>query len=151
MQVDWFDSEVIVDAATAATIAEGMRRVAKADGLVHKREMNLIAAFEAQVPSDEAALVVALASDDLKQVFLRSLIMVALADGVISDVEMVVIRELAAVQSMQVGDIEEEVLWVKRKFLSVFAGVRVFRDSVLRVAADLGLPEAEVDALRQEA
>jgi hypothetical protein len=40
---------------------------------------------------------------------------------------------------------------VKRWFLQAFSGVQIFRDAVVRVAKDLGLPESEVEALRGEA
>jgi uncharacterized membrane protein YebE (DUF533 family) len=147
---DWFETEVAIDAAAAAMIARGMRQVAQADGMIHQRELALIASFEAAVP--EAADVEEVIRDDaLRTVFLRSLIMVALADGRISEAETARIQELAREQGITDGEVDAEILSVKRRFLSVFAGVDVFRDAVVRVARDLGLPEAEVDALQQEA
>ncbi|MEZ4239290.1 MAG: hypothetical protein R3F59_24680 [Myxococcota bacterium] len=147
--MDWFETEVPIDAATAAAIARGMRQVAQADGLIHQRELALIASFEAGVPDLEATG--AIGSDALKTVFLRSLIMVALADGKISEAETATIRELAGEHGIGEAEVDAETLSVKRRFLSVFAGVDVFRDAVVRVARDLGLPDAEVDALQQEA
>lgn len=147
---DWFETPIPIDAVAAAVIAHGMRVVARADGVIHDRELTLIASFEAAVPAgtDPKAL---LADDLQRSVYLRSLIMVALADGKLSDAELVAIRALAAEQQIPDGQVDAEVLSVKRRFLSVFAGVDVFRDSVVRVARDLGLPDAEVDALSQEA
>lgn len=147
---DWFDSAVPLDERSAATIARGMRAVAREDGVLHQRELNLIAAFEAHIP-DNIDIVDVLPTDALKLTYLRSLITVALADGVISDAEMAKILELSAEQSIPPETVQAEVLSVKRRFLSVFAGVTLFRDSVVRVARDLGLPESEVDALSQEA
>lgn len=147
---DWFDTQVPIDADAAAIIARGMRAVAKADGLVHQRELNLIASFEAAIPSGyDGAL--RLTTDALRATYVRSLIMVALADGVITDAELTAIRELATEQGIAPDHVDAEVLSVKRRFLSVFAGVNFFRDAVLRVARDLGLSEAEVEALSQEA
>jgi len=150
MTGDWFDTEVPIDGDAAAVIARGMRLVARADGVIHQRELALIASFEANVPSD-ADGGQRLKSDAVRSVYLRSLIMVALADGVVSEPEMVQIRELAGEQGLSEREVDTEVVQVKRRFLSVFAGVNVFRDAVVRVARDLGLPEAEVDALSQEA
>lgn len=147
---DWFDNTVPLDAQAAATIARGMRHVAREDGVLHQRELNLIAAFEAHLPEDVEALD-ELPTELLKLTYLRSLITVALADGVISDAELSKIKELSAEQSISAEAVDAEVLSVKRRFLSVFAGVTMFRDSVVRVARDLGLPESEVDALSQEA
>ncbi|MEQ1570934.1 MAG: hypothetical protein ABMA64_35220 [Myxococcota bacterium] len=150
MNADWFETEVPVDGDAAATIALGMRRVARADGLIHQRELALIASFEANLPPD-ADGTRPLATDAVKVTFLRSLILVALADGVVSDAEHDEIRTLAEEHGLGAPDVERELVSVKRRFLSVFAGVNVFRDAVVRVARDLGLPESEVDALSQEA
>jgi hypothetical protein len=147
---DWFDDAVPLDASAAATIARGMRQVAREDGVLHQRELNLIAAFEAHLPENIAAADV-LPTEPLRLTYLRSLITVALADGHISEAEMAKIKELAAEQSISSEAVEAEVLSVKRRFLSVFAGVTLFRDAVIRVARDLGLSESEVDALSQEA
>jgi len=147
---DWFETPVTIDADAAAIIARGMRAVAMADGVIHQRELALIASFEADLgPGRDGPG--ALASDALRAVYLRSLIMVALADGVVSAPEIDQIRELATEQGIGADVVDREVLAVKRRFLSVFAGVNVFRDAVVRVARDLGLPDSEVDALSQEA
>ena len=89
--------------------------------------------------------------EDQQTVFLRTLIMVALADGVVSDAEHARICALCEEQGIDQARIDAEMKVVKRRFLAVFAGVQVFRDAVVRVATDLGLPESEVDALRGEA
>ncbi|HHO54362.1 MAG TPA: hypothetical protein ENK18_26695 [Deltaproteobacteria bacterium] len=149
--MDWFDEPVELDAAQAALIAEGMRAVAGADGLLHERELALIASFEAELPEPADAGQAVLGSELLQRTFVRSLIMVALADGTLGTREREVIRELAAAQEIGDAVIDACVIEVKQRFLKVFAGVDVFRDSVVQVALDLGLAESEVDALRQEA
>lgn len=147
---DWFETEVTLDADALAVMVQGMRAVARADGVLHQRELNLIAALEADLPRGARADG-PLRSEETRTAYLRSLIMVALADGVISEAEREEVARLAADQGMSEERVEAEVLNVKRRFLSVFAGVDVFRDAVVRVARDLGLPETELDALRQEA
>lgn len=146
---NWLDSDVDLDASAAAAIAHGMRAVAQADGMIHQRELSLIAAFEAELPSDGVPGPLSDAAS--RQAFLRSLIMVALADGVITDQEEQVIGELCDAHGIGRGEVHTETLEVKRWFLQAFSGVHIFRDAVIRVAKDLGLPESEVDALRGEA
>lgn len=149
--MDWFEQDVDLDAAQAAFIAKGMRRVATADGLIHQREIDLIAAFEAELPEDAPTAAPDLSSDEVKETYLRSLILVALADGRVGESEHEVIVELAGEVDIERQQVDACVLLVKRRFLQVFAGVNIFRDAVVKVAGDLGLPPSELDALRQEA
>ena len=146
---DWLDVDVNLDASAAAVIASGMRQVAQADGMIHQRELALIASFEADLPGggDPSSSL----PTEAKVVYLRSLIMVALADGVITDKEEERINALADAQGIGRTEVHTETLEVKRWFLRAFQGVHIFRDAVVRVARDLGLEEAEVDALRGEA
>lgn len=147
---DWIDAPANLDARGAAIVAAGMRAVARADGVIHQRELNLIASFEASIPSEQGASG-PLGDPACEDAYLWSLVMTALADGVISDAERACIAALAEEQGISPDRVAAAELQVKRKFLSVFAGVNFFRDSVLRVARDLGLSDAEVEALSQEA
>lgn len=147
---DWFDAPVSIDARSAAIIASGMRAVARADGVIHQRELSLIASFEAEIPTGTAATG-RLEPGPVAQAFVRSLIMTALADGVISDAETTCIAELCDAHGIDRATLDSETVEVKRRFLAVFAGVNLFRESVLRVARDLGLSERELDALSQDA
>ena len=147
---DWFDEPVSIDERAAAIIARGMRSVAQADGILHGREMSLIASFESHLPQDDADG--GRIDDEAQQTaFLRTMILVALADGVVSEAELARIKELCEEQGIDVARVDPEVTVVKRRFLAVFAGVQVFRDAVVRIARDLGLPDSEVDALSGEA
>jgi len=148
--MNWLEGDVDLDAAQAAAIAQGMRAVAQADGTIHQRELSLIASFEAELPTDGAPAD-SFGSDAARLTYLRSIIMVALADGVITDKEEEVISELCSAHGIGRAQIHAETLEVKRWFLQAFSGVQIFRDAVVRVAQDLGLPENEVEALRGEA
>ncbi len=148
--MNWLEGEVELDGPQAAAIAEGMRIVAQADGSIHQRELSLIASFEAELPAGGVPAE-RFESADAKMAYLRSIIMVALADGVITDKEEEVIAELCDAQGIGRAQIHTETLEVKRWFLQAFSGVQIFRDAVVRVAKDLGLPESEVEALRGEA
>ena len=147
---DWFDDPVTLDERAARIIARGMRSVAGADGILHQRELSLIASFESNLPEDQDDRG-KLKDEDQRTAYLRTLIMVALADGVVSDAEHARICALCEEQGIDQARIDAEIKVVKRRFLAVFAGVQIFRDAVVRVATDLGLPESEVDALRGEA
>jgi uncharacterized membrane protein YebE (DUF533 family) len=147
---DWFDTPVTIDERAAAIIARGMRSVAQADGILHQREMSLIASFESHLPPEESDGG-RIEDEAMQTAFLRTMILVALADGVVSDAELARIKALCDEQGIGVDRVDPEVTVVKRRFLAVFAGVQVFRDAVVRIARDLGLPDAEVDALRGEA
>lgn len=147
--MNWLDTNVDIDATSAAVIAQGMREVAQADGMIHQRELALIASFEADIPPGGDAD--GELPDAIKEVYLRSLIMVALADGQITDNEEERIMALADRQAIGRGQVHAQTLEVKRFFLQAFQGVHIFRDAVVRVARDLGLDESEVAALRSEA
>lgn len=147
---DWFDAPVSIDARSAAIIASGMRAVARADGVIHQRELSLIASFESEIPTGTTAAGT-IDDPEVAKAFVRSLIMTALADGVISDAETTCIAELCRDHGVDDATLSAETVVVKRRFLSVFAGVSLFRESVLRVAKDLGLSERELDALSQDA
>lgn len=148
--VDWLDQEVSLDANTAALIASGMRQVAMADGQVHQRELALIATFEGQLAKGGVEADAALETDELRVTYVRSLTMVALADGKISPAEDAKVRELAAARGISDDVVDSAILDVKRRFLQVFAGVRLFRDSVVEVARELGLPDSEADRVLED-
>jgi tellurite resistance protein len=139
--------DVELSAAEAACIAHAMREVAQADGSIHQRELALIAQFEAELPAD-ARPAETLGSQKVRQAFLRSVLLVALADGVITEDEERVIGAMCEAQGIGRGEIHAETLEVKRWFLSTFRGVQIFQDAVVRVAENLGLPSSEIDALR---
>lgn len=140
-----------LEAREAAVIAQGMRSIAAADGNVHPREIDIIAAFELDLPSGTAADDTLVLRPETHPVFIRSLAIVALADGHISQRETDEITRLASRHGIEPAVVDEELLAAKRYFLSTFQGVRVFREAVVTVAKELGLPEGEVDLLTTDA
>lgn len=145
----WLDDPDDLDGAVAATVARAMRVVAQADGMVHPRELSLIAQFESELPEGVEPQSTLSAGD--VQVLLRSVVMVALADGRISEAEEQAIAAIATEQGVGADDLEALVDRVKRDFLEYFAGRATFRASVLEVAQELGLRPPELAALRGEA
>jgi hypothetical protein len=140
-----------VEVKEAAVIAHGMRAIAAADGNVHPREVDIIAAFERELPAGTTVDEELVLRPQTHEVFIRSLAIVALADGHISQREIKEIERLALRHGISDAVVADQLLGAKRYFLSTFQGVRVFREAVTAVARELGLPEGEVDALTQDA
>ncbi len=128
-----------LDANTAAVIAAGMRRVALADGdVMHPNELSLIEQFEKDIP--EGTKPIATIRDaSVRNVYLKSLVMVALADGRISETENEVIADLAKAVGADDEDLTTVTKAVKREFLAIFSGVTHFRDQVQALAEELGV------------
>lgn len=137
----WTERFVSVDGPAAAIISAGMKAVAKADGDVHHNELGLIQAFEDGLPDEPVVDAKAtLNSDELREVYARSLVLVALADGVISDEEDRVIRELCASMEVSQTTLHTATFEAKQWFVEQFSGVTVFREAVERIAAELDVP-----------
>lgn len=147
--MSWYEQPVNLSDEAAAVLAAGMREVALADGDMHQQELALIATFGGSDTGNVQDAPTVLTNSEVRAAYVRSLIMVALADGEISSSEQAKIRELAGAVGVGDSDVDAFVLDVKRFFLSAFSEVRVFRDAVVNIASDLGLPETEIEALGQ--
>lgn len=133
-----------LSAEAARAIADGMRVVALADGEIHQLEMALIEGFAVDIPTLEVVPEDVIDSDALRDAYLRSLVMVAVADGQVSPVEEQVILQLAGAVGRDADAVSACIREVKLSFLERFAGVRHFAESVSQIAADLGLSESDV-------
>ena len=136
-----------IDAKVAAVIAAGMQAVAQADGHEHPRELALIASFRDELPEGVDAGDVVLTNTTHRDVFLRSLVSVALADGRLSEVERHTVIELAHAHGIGVDQVQRMVAEVSRDFLASFRGVHLFRDQALALAESLGIDRDEAEAL----
>lgn len=142
-----FVAEIEVSQQAAVFIASGLRELAEVDG-VHERELALIEAFEdglvfERVPFDlrgDHPLV----SDDLQDLFMRSAILLALADGAVSELEGDLIGRYATAFGMSPRRLA--MLWrdVKCYLLSSFEAADLFRDHAEEIGRDLGLEDAEI-------
>ena len=135
---------VDLDAGAAHTIAAGMREVAEADG-AHPEEMALIDSFESSLPPGPTTVDLStLASDASKAAFVQSLVLVAYADGKVTEAERDIIRGYA----MQLGFDDKSLarIWtdVAVDLLSTFSGVTVFRGAVESIGRSMGLGDSEV-------
>jgi hypothetical protein len=142
---------VDLDAGAAHTIAAGMREVAAADG-DHPEEQALIDQFEADLPPGGAAVDLdTLTTPELKLAFVKSLVLVAYADGGVTEAERAVVRKYA----FAVG-LDERALagvWsdVAVDLLSNFKGIRLYRDAIVAIGRSMGLDDRGISLALDEA
>lgn len=138
----WDESSTDIDGNQAAAIAQAMRQVAMADGESHERELALINGFERLVPADADGGKASFGDLASRAIYLKSLVMVGLADGALSDTEVKVIRACAVDVGASGDEIEAAINEVKMEFLAHFQGVKHFADQVSSIARELDLPAA---------
>lgn len=141
--VEIMQAAVNLDAGAARAIAAAMREVAAADG-EHPHEMELIRSFEAELPPGSSGDLDALTTREQKEVLLRSLVLLGLADGAMSAVEQGRIHEIAARVGLGPDDVARASVEVASAMLSQFKGVHVFRDQVVALGHSLGLDDATI-------
>lgn len=135
-----------LDAAAAHTIAAGMREVAEADG-AHPEELALIDAFEADLPAGGGTVDLdTLATPAAKEAFLKSLVLVAYADGGVSAAERAVIDRYAVALGADAPKLTSLYVEVASSLLSRFAGVTLWRDEVAAIGREMGLGDSAIDA-----
>jgi len=141
------DAEVDLDAAAALTIAAAMREVAECDG-EHHDELAIIRAFEGQLPGPATVVdLTALTTDEHREVFLKSLVLVAFADGVVSEQERVLIEQYAEKLGMDQASRTRAWTEVASALLSVFSGIRNFRDQIVLLGESMGLDRNTIDGV----
>ncbi len=135
-----------LDARAAWTIATAMREVANADG-EHPHELALITAFEMELPegASEGVDLDALHTAASKEIFLKSLVLVALADGRMSEEEVVVIHGYSVQLGLDGDALQDIITQVSTMMLGQFSGVTHFRDQANAIGRALGLDEATID------
>lgn len=145
-------SNPFIDARTASAIAAAMMAVALADGEAHEAELALVGLFRAELPDGVDPSGVVLTDPAVREVLVRSMLAVALADGAVGPEERDVIQEIArahGVGSELVAALEARVC---REMLQHFHGVRDprARAQAERIGQDLGLSAAEVAGVLDE-
>jgi uncharacterized membrane protein YebE (DUF533 family) len=120
-----FFTEIPIDASQAEAIARGLFAVARVDG-VHERELALIASLygeaggtaraladlERSEPIKPADLAAALPEADQRRLFIKTAILLAWVDGVVTDKERALIDQYAAALAIgkeEAGKLEEGV------------------------------------------
>jgi tellurite resistance protein len=137
-----------VNPAAAHTIAAAMRVVARADGN-HPREEELIDAFEGEIPGEPTGEIdlAVIDSPELQEAFLWSLVLVAFADGAVSDAEGQVIHDYAQRLGLSSKEVARAVADVAAVLLSNLAGVRIYREQVVALGRKMGLDEHTVQSV----
>jgi hypothetical protein len=108
--------------------------------------MALIEQFEAQVPGESGSVdLAALTTPAHRDVFLKSLVLVAYADGHVTDRERDVIRKYADALGFDAAAHTRAWTDVASSLLSVFSGVQKFRAQVVKLGEDMGLDHGTVD------
>jgi len=135
-----------IAAPAARAIAAGMREMSVVDG-EHPGELALIEAFEKDLPDGPAAGVdlTALDTPEVAEAFMKSLALVALVDGALSDLEMNLLRDYAEKLALSDEQIVGVIGAVSEVMLSVFSGVRLFRQQAVAIGRHLGLNDAAIE------
>ena len=143
--------DVEVGQAAGHAIAGAMRVVARADGM-HPREEALILEFEKSLGSEPTGAVdlSAIDSPELQEVFLKSLVLVAFADGAISNEESQVIHDYANRLGLSSKEVARAIADVASVLLSNLAGVRVYREQVVSLGRAMGLDEFTIRSVLSE-
>ena len=145
----WWADGANIGKEYVATFAHGMRHVAFADGHLNARELSVLASFESALGTESE--VQGQLPEELEEAFVQALLLVAFADGGMTQSERWVIEHLLEEQGIPKVLLEQNEPSVKQLFVDRFAGRAMFRSAVVRVAEDMGLPEESLAALRAEA
>jgi tellurite resistance protein len=147
-----FFPEIDVTADEAETIARGLFLVARADGALHEREVALIAEFYASAagyaaglgalerlaPIDAPTLAAVLHSKQKQELFLKTAMLLAFADGNYGAAESKVINDLAKGLSTDEKDLRHWETQVKEFMLSQLTHIKN-TEAVAEVSKELGV------------
>ncbi len=137
---------VDLDAQAAHAIAAAMRELAHVDGQ-HPQELALIDAFEAEIPPVSASSLADVNTPESREALLKSLVLLAFADGRMSPEERAHIVGVAAKVGLTDADVAKATADVASTILSGFSGVHVFREQVVALGRELGLDDATIQGL----
>jgi hypothetical protein len=143
---------VDLDLETTSFIAAGLRELAAVDG-VHEAELALIEEFERDCGVSEVKFDLRgehpLKTDALREVFMRSAILLAMADNEISELEGVRLGQYAHHLGIDVARLAELYRDVKVFLFSAFEGAELFRDQAEQIGEDLGLEDVDITSTLQ--
>ncbi len=138
---------VELDLETTSFIAAGLRDLAEVDG-VHAAEIAMIEAFEQDCGVQSVKFDLRgdhpLRTEALRELFMRSAILLAMADNEISELEGVRLGQYAHLLGIDVARLAELYRDVKVYLLSSFAGAEIFRDQAEAIGEDLGLEDVDI-------
>jgi len=143
-------SDVDINKDEAVWIAQGLRALAKCDGLA-AAELAMVESLEGELGIESTAHdtfdadASPLRGEPQQAVFVRTLVLLSLVDGRVSTRETDFIVD--ACSRMGLSDARRAELEVdaKQYLLSTLEGVRHFRQQAIAVGKRLGLSEAQID------
>ncbi len=143
--VDMMKDLIEVDGPQGHAIAAAMREVAEVDG-VHEAEVELIHRFERDLPPligtvDESVI----NTDELRNAYTKSMVLVAFADGSVSDLERALVAKKSAAVGVNSDQLSGVYTDVAKALLSVFSGVQVYRDQAVEIGRNLGLQDTDIN------
>ena len=130
-------------------IAAAMREVAEVDG-IHEAETDLIRRFEEGLDSDvedSGSVLSVINTDALRTAYAKSMIIVAYADGKLTDQERALVERKATEVGVSAAELANLYIEVARGLLGAFSGVEIYRDQAVEIGRSLGLSDEDIDGV----
>ena len=140
------DGDIELDSAQLTSIAAAMKEMSAVDGEIHPDELAMIEQLtEGFDVSDNAEVDVSLFQEaQQKDIFLKSVALVALADGKILPEETALLEKYSVDLGLDSGYGTAIMTEVGKALLSYFRGVTVTRPKMEEIGRQLGLSEADI-------
>ena len=143
----WLIEPVILESALAALIAEDLRALAAVDGEVHEREQSLIEAFSMSIPEGAKPDDAVLDTPHLQKTYVRSLVMLALADGDLTEDEHGLIVALAERRGVPRAEVDRIIEHLGVQFYGSLEAARAFRSELREAARASGLQQETIEEM----
>lgn len=143
----WLIEPVILESAFAALIAEDLRALAAVDGEVHEREQSLIDAFTMSIPDGVVAADAVLDTPHLQKTYVRSMVMLALADGDLTEDEHGLIVILSERRGVPRAEVDRIIEHLGVQFYGSLEAARTFRSELRTAAREAGLTQENVEEM----
>ncbi|MEC8276193.1 MAG: hypothetical protein VXZ96_14595 [Myxococcota bacterium] len=140
------DGNIELDAAQLTSIAAAMKEMSAVDGEIHPEELAMINQLtEGFEVSDNTDVDVSLFQNvQQKDIFLKSVALVALADGKVLAEEKALLEKFSSQLGLDAGYGQSIMTEVGIALLSYFRGVTVTRSKMEDIGRQLGLGEPEI-------
>ena len=140
------DGDIELDAAQLTSIAAAMKEMSAVDGEIHPEELAMINQLtEGFDVGEQSEVDVSLFQNvQQKDIFLKSVALVALADGKVLAEEKALLEKFSAQLGLDAGYGQSIMTEVGIALLSYFRGVTVTRAKMEDIGRQLGLGDAEI-------
>jgi uncharacterized tellurite resistance protein B-like protein len=140
-----------ITGAQGRAIAAAMREVAEVDG-VDEAETDLIRRFEEGLGSkveDGASLLSVIDTDSLRTAYTKSMIIVAFADGKLTEKERTLVEQRATEVGVSAAELTRIYTMVARDLLGALSGLEIDRNQAVEIGRSLGLSDEEIERVLQ--